>query len=101
MRGNAYVIEGGRCHGNRPSPRWMYFGLLANRFPGARGFSVVVVPSKRPGRNKIIDSIVQLNGRNLAPTGYALVEKDFKTGTFSIVTKGPSPLKITGSWSCG
>jgi hypothetical protein len=87
--------------GRTRSPRWVYFGLFANRSPGAEGFSVVVEPGNRPGRNAIVDSIVQLNGRNLAPAGTAIVAKNLKSATFSLVTRGRSPIEITGSWECG
>jgi hypothetical protein len=101
MRGKTYTIEGGRCHGNTLSPRWVWFGLFAQGFPGGRGFSVVVEPGNRSGRNAINDSVVQLNGRNLAATGTAVVAKGLKSATFSLVTRGSSPTKITGSWTCG
>ncbi len=101
LRGKSFTIQGGRCHGNILSPRWVYFGLLAQQSPGARGFSVVVEPGNRPGRNKISDSIVQVDGLNLAPTGTAIVAKGLKSATFTLFTRGPSRTKVTGSWTCG
>ena len=33
LRGKSFTIQGGRCHGNILSPRWVYFGLLAQQSP--------------------------------------------------------------------
>jgi hypothetical protein len=101
LGGESFTIQGGRCGGPLSSPRWYYFGLFARgSAPGARGFSVVLEPGDRSGPVKVIDSIVQLAGRNLAPTGTAIVAKGLKSATFTLVTRGPARTRVTGSWTC-
>lgn len=103
LGGKSFTIQDGRCGGQSlSSPRWYYFGLFARgSVPGARGFSVVLKPGDRPGRVKVIDSIVEVAGRDLAPTGTAIVAKGLKSATFTLVTRGPARTRVTGSWTCG
>jgi hypothetical protein len=107
----SFTIEGGRCLSSRVG-----FGVLGDGISGtpaarafwgpsrAKGFSLVLerLGHNRPGRNDVIDGIVQLPGVSLAGpiTGTAIVGKGLESATFSIGTPG-RPARITASWTCG
>ena len=106
LRGKSFTVAGGRCNRTlgRVSPRWLWFGLFnsgSRSDPSARGLSLVVEPGNRPGRQTIIDSIVRVDGLDLAPTGAAFLAKDLRSGTFTLFTRGPARTRVTGSWNCG
>jgi hypothetical protein len=78
------------------------FGVLGSG-PHARGFSFVLNHHNVPGRNAIIDGVIQLPGvstANTRITGTAIKSKDLESATFSI-GRADRPARITGSWTCG
>jgi hypothetical protein len=98
VHGTSYRINGGIC-GDRSGPTRVYFGLIENGGrPGARGLSLVLQPGNVAGSFKIIDSIVQVAGLDLAPRGTAVVGDGRTSGTFAGEWKGT---RVTGSWVCG
>ena len=98
VRGTSYAIQGGSCAQVSDPRRWIYFGLIqSGGLPGARGLSLVLEPGNRPGRVKIIDSIVQVEGLDLAPRGTAVLSDDLKSGTFVGKWAGT---RVSGSWNC-
>jgi hypothetical protein len=77
----------------------VYFGLIENGGrPGAKGLSLVLRPGNMAGSVRILDSIVQVAGLDLAPRGTAVVGEGLKSGTFAGEWKGT---RVTGSWVCG
>jgi hypothetical protein len=78
------------------------FGVIASGrlYSGAKGVSMVLEPGNRPGRVNVVDSIIQVAGLNLAPTGTAVVAKGLKSGTFTLATKGSVLTRVTGTWTC-
>jgi hypothetical protein len=96
--GRSFTIKGGHCTSGRGR-----FGVIWNGIgaaPPGRGFWLLLQQGRRPGRIDISDGELQLNGRVLVPKGTAIVAKSLERGTFSLVTRGPSPVKVTGSWTC-
>jgi hypothetical protein len=97
--GKSFTFKGGHCTSQRAR-----FGVLWNGIgtaPPGRGFWVLLQGGRRAGRNEISDGELQLNGRVLVPKGTAIVAKSLKSATFSLATRGASPTKVTGSWTCG
>jgi hypothetical protein len=95
-----YAVESGSC-GRRGSARWVYFGLLSNApAPPGRGFSFVLEPGDRPGRVRIIDSIVQVGGLDLVPRGTAFVGEGLTSARFNVVTEAPPHVRFSGYWRC-
>jgi hypothetical protein len=94
--GKSFTIRGGRCTSRRVG-----FGQLGNE---GRGISLVLGHTNRPGRNDVIDGLIQLPGVSSAKTsaypGTVIKSKDLKSATFSIGPRG-QPARITGSWICG
>ena len=100
LKGKSFTFKGGHC----TSTRWRFGVMFWNgtgKPPPAKGFVLIMLRAKRPGRNAIIDSAFQLPGVKAfdpTATGTAVVAKSLKSATFSLVT-GTS--KITGNLSCG
>ena len=102
LGGRSFTIRGGHC-GHAGSTRWVAFGVIASGplGSGARGFSMVLEPGNRPGHVNVIDSIIQVAGLDLSPTGSAVVAKGLKSGTFTLTPiKGSALTRVTGSWTC-
>ena len=104
--GRSMTIRGGQCWKGAGSRRFA-FGLMTNgrlsRDLG-RGVSLVLDPGRRGGRVEVIDGRLQPLGSEVGLTGSARVASDFRSGSFSVVTRGlePQPNKhYTGHWNCG
>lgn len=103
VQGKSFTFKRGRCTSTRAE-----FGRFArdpSNYPLGRGFVLVLEHRQhRSGPNPVIDGAYQLPGVDLneTPTGTAIIAKNLKSATFSVVTTGPSgPITITGSWRCG
>jgi len=112
VNGKSFTIRGGYCRidpvvpGPAGHTRWFYFGLIEMSGPrttsAAKGLALVIDPGDHAGPAKVIDGIIQVNGKDLAARGTATLTKGAKGGTFSVVGLGvPQPQRFTGSWSCG
>lgn len=101
LGGKSFAIQGGHC-GAPGSLRLVAFGVIANGplYPGATGISIVLKPGEQPGRVNVTDSIIQVAGLDVAPTGTAVVAKGLDSGTFRLVTRGSVQTPVTGSWTC-
>jgi hypothetical protein len=99
LDGKTFAIEGGRCGRPVSGQRWVYFGLITNGGvpKGAKGLSLVMIPGNRPRTVKVVDSIVQVAGLDLAPTGTTTLATDLDSGTF---VSRSGARRITGNWSC-
>jgi hypothetical protein len=97
----SYSIDGGHC--SRPGGfRQAGFGVIANAalYPGAAGLSILLKPGAEAGRVRVIDSIVQVAGVDLDATGSAVLAKGLNRGTFTLISKAPDGMRVTGSWTC-
>jgi hypothetical protein len=97
----SYSIDGGHC-GDPGAFRQAGFGVIANTalYPGATGLSILLNPGDEVGRVNVVDSIVQVAGRDLDATGSAVVAKGLGRGTFTLTAKAPEGMRVTGSWTC-
>lgn len=97
----SYSIDGGHC-GDPGRFRQAGFGVIANRavYSGATGLSILLKPGGDTGRVSVVDSIVQVAGLDLDATGSAVVAKGLDRGTFTLTSKAPEGMRVTGSWRC-
>jgi hypothetical protein len=105
----SFAVEGGRCLSMRVGFGVLAYGIgatpAARAYWGpsqAKGFTLVLerLGHNRPGRNDIIDGIIQLPGVKIVGpiTGTAVVAKGLESARFSLKADGR---RISGSWTCG
>ncbi len=91
--GRTHNILGGYCNGGR-----VPFGLTtAARDGAASGFGVIV--PRQTGRVMIDDGVLQIDGLHLGLGGTALINKGFKSATFTLTAR-PTGKPVTGRWRC-
>jgi len=101
LEGVAYTISGGYCDAS-DAHLSIALGLVrTSAGPVSGGVLLVLAPGDRAGRVVVEDGEVQVPSRRLVVRGTAVVAKDRRSGTFTLVGVREPTLRVTGGWTCG